>query len=58
MADQAELVVETKESVAFKLALELRGCIGTNDFDEGYKNKFLDLYAECLEATNGYRSSE
>lgn len=50
MSDQVELNVASKESVAMSLMLKI------NQTEKTYDRKhILDLYAECLHATSGYR---
>ena len=52
MAEQAELKIASKESVAYQMAQHL---ITTSYNDAAYKKDFLDLYAECLKAAKGNR---
>lgn len=53
MAEKVNLEVASAESVAFTMAKD----ISRLKYDDpDYREKFLDLYAECLEATTGRRS--
>ena len=51
MAEQG-FKIETKEDVAYKMALHL---IKTHPNEASYKDDFLDLYDECLDAVSGRR---
>jgi hypothetical protein len=56
MADQVDLNIASKESVALDIANRiLRSSSEINPKDPEFKDKYLDLYAECLHATGGYR---
>lgn len=50
MSEKAELVVECKESVAFQMASHIASMEEMYKDKASYRKKFLDLYAECLEA--------
>jgi hypothetical protein len=56
MSEQTELKVASKESVAFEIATDIAKREKFYDDPTTYRKKFLDLYAECLHATCGYRS--
>ena len=56
MSDQVDLNVASKESVAHTLTIKLAKAEGLISTDPDYRKKYLDLYAECLYATSGYRS--
>jgi len=50
MTDQVDLNVASKESVALTLMIKI------NHTEKVFDRKhILDLYAECLKATSGYR---
>jgi hypothetical protein len=55
MSEQAELKVASKESVALELAMDIASREKFYDDSSTYRKKLLDLYAECLRATNGWR---
>ncbi len=56
MSEQSELKIASKESVALEMATDIAGREKFHDDSSTYRKKFLDLYVECLEATNGYRA--
>jgi hypothetical protein len=45
------------ERVAYDLMKYLQALVTEKSSVEARKNAFLDLYAECLHATRGYRNS-
>jgi hypothetical protein len=55
MTDQAELKVASKEQIAYKLAIDIAGQENLLSDNSTYRKKLLDLYAECLSATSGFR---
>jgi|DeeseametaMP1786_FD_contig_21_1784217_length_215_multi_4_in_0_out_0_1 hypothetical protein len=55
MADENSMIIETKESVALKMAIRISNAESGPSEEQGYRAYFLNLYAECLEAANGYR---
>jgi hypothetical protein len=56
MANQVALNIASKESVALDMANRiLRTSSEIHPEDPHFKDKYLDLYAECLHATGGYR---
>ena len=55
MADQVDLNVASKESVARDLTNRIAAQTFSDD-EENYKEKYLNLYAECLKATKGNRN--
>ncbi len=52
MSDNAELKVTSKESVAFKLAILIVDIEEIYNDPKTYREKLLDIYAECLDATS------
>jgi len=58
MADKAELKVASKEDVAKSLADNIARATSLNGNDPDFRNKYLDLYAECLHATSNQRRFE
>jgi len=56
MSDQVELNVASKESVALELTKFIAHKEGLSSTDQEYRKKFLDLYNECLQATNNNRA--
>ena len=55
MSEQAVLKVASRESVALSLALEIASQESLYNDSSTYREKLLDLYAECLKATKGGR---
>ena len=55
MSEKTELQVASKESVAFKLAMDISTKEELYNDKSTYRKKTLDLYAECLAATSGNR---
>lgn len=55
MSDKAELNIECKESVALQIAREIAVQEELYRDKPNFRKKFLDLYAECLEATHQQR---
>jgi len=55
MSEQSELKIASKESVALEMAMDIANREKFYDDSSTYRKKLLDLYAECLYATNGYR---
>ena len=56
MSEKLDLNLTTKEEVAFKLASDIAGRETLYEDSSTYREKFLDLYAECLFATSGHRN--
>ena len=56
MSEQVELEVASKESVALALAKEIKYREDPDNKKGDFRKNYLDLYAECLEATKGNRS--
>ena len=54
MADAQPIRGMSKEEVAYNLCMDM---IGERDRSFANKDKILDLYAECLSAASGYRTS-
>jgi len=54
MSDQVELNVASVESVALELTLDISQRESLYN-DPAYREKLLNLYTECLEATRGRR---
>lgn len=55
MTDNTQLKVKTAESVAFELANRISNKEGLDKNAETFRKEFLDLYAECLQATKNNR---
>lgn len=55
MSEQSELKIASKESVALELAKDIASREKLYNDSSTYREKLLDLYAECLRATNGWR---
>jgi hypothetical protein len=55
MPDQVEIKSSSKESVALTLAQDIATQESLHNDKATYREKFLDLYAECLKATKGNR---
>ena len=55
MSEKTELQVASKESVAFMLTMEISYKEELYKDKSTYRKKLLDLYAECLTTTSGYR---
>lgn len=55
MSEKTELQVSTKESVALELTMYIANNEELSNDKESYRKNVLDLYAECLYATNGFR---
>ena len=55
MPNNTEIKVSTKESVALELTMDIANREQFYNDLSTYRQKLLDLYAECLNATNGYR---
>lgn len=54
MADKAELIIESKEKVAYDLAKKIEA--NTQKIHpDNYRKEYLDLYAECLHTVDGRR---
>ena len=47
--------LQSKQSVAFQLATQIANMEDMYKDKANYRKKFLDLYAECLEATSHQR---
>lgn len=57
MSEKTELNVASKESVALELARQISSQENLHYNKDTYRKEYLDLYAECLEATHGRRST-
>ena len=57
MTEKCELKIESRESVAHKMArdMALKEQMGNSNNGYSYRKDFLDLYAECLDASMGRR---
>ncbi len=55
MSEKTELQVSTKESVALELTMYIANKEELYNDKESYRKNLLDLYAECLRATNDSR---
>lgn len=57
MSEKTELQVASTESVAFQLTMDI--ALKEEMFKDKatYRQQVLDLYAECLLATTGYRNN-
>lgn len=55
MSEKFELNVECKESVALQMARDIASREEMYKEKQDFRRKFLDLYAECLEATSNQR---
>ncbi len=53
-----EIKDKSKEKVAFDLAMDIASREKIYENPNEYRQKILDLYAECLEATGGCRDFE
>mgnify|MGYP006096872629 CR=1 FL=1 len=53
MSEKVELKIASKESVALELAIDIAAREKFYDDLSTYRKKLLDLYVECLNATNG-----
>jgi len=56
MSEQSELKIASKESVALEMATYIAKKEELYKDSSTYRQKFLDLYDECLDATSGSRS--
>lgn len=54
MADKAELIIESKEKVAYDLANRIVAAT-FNGGEPDFKDRYLDIYTECLDAVEGNR---
>ena len=52
MSDQTELTIASKESVALEMARDIANREELYAEPSTYREKFLDLYVECLKATS------
>jgi len=51
----SEIIENSAETVALQLCQDISATLVLQDRSENYRNDLLDLYAECLEATEGKR---
>lgn len=58
MSESPHLNLTTKEEVAYKLMNDISGQEGLDKDKSTYREKILDLYAECLSATGGHRRAK
>lgn len=58
MSEKSELKIASSESIAYELTHEIANKEKLFNRIETYRKEILDLYAECLEATNGHREIE
>ena len=58
MTEKSELKIESCESVALGLTIHiaLKEQMGNSNNGDSYRKGFLDLYAECLNASMGRRN--
>ena len=57
MTEKCELKIESRESVAHKMTIQiaLKEQMGNSNNGDSYRKDFLDLYDECLDASKGLR---
>lgn len=55
MSKQAELKIASKESIAFELAMNIAWKEELHNDVSMYRKKILELYAECLQVTSGFK---
>ena len=58
MSESPHLNLTTKEEVAYKLMNDISGQEQLYKDKSTYREKKLDLYAECLSATGGHRRAK
>tara|TARA_R100000750_G_C2297258_1_gene77355 strand:- start:335 stop:511 length:177 start_codon:yes stop_codon:yes gene_type:complete len=58
MSEEVKIKANTKEEVAYKLTMDIASREKLYESNDTYREKLLDLYAECLYATNGYRDPD
>lgn len=58
MSESPHLNLTTKEEVAYELVKDISGREELYKDKSTYREKILDLYAECLSATGGHRRAK